>query len=135
MNRRTSIVIGLIVLGALGVASYAAYSLGTRAGAQTAAPAPESSAAAQGDKIDPKTGRRVRYWHDPMVPGQKFDKPGKSPFMDMMLVPVYADGGGDASQVAVSTRMQQDLGVRTAGVARTAMAMHAEAAGDISFNE
>src|SRR5215475_16073854 len=41
--------------------------------------------------IDPSTGKRVLYWHDPMVPGQKFDKPGKSPFMDMQLVPVYAD--------------------------------------------
>ena len=36
-------------------------------------------------------GRKVLYWHDPMVPGQRFDKPGKSPFMDMQLVPVYAD--------------------------------------------
>ena len=35
---------------------------------------------------------KVLYWHDPMVPGQRFDKPGKSPFMDMQLVPVYADG-------------------------------------------
>ena len=40
----------------------------------------------------PRRGRKVLYWHDPMVPGQRFDKPGKSPFMDMMLVPVYADG-------------------------------------------
>src|SRR5713101_6828978 len=116
MNRRTSIVIGLIVLGALGVASYAAYSLGTRAGAQTAAPAPESSAAAQGDKIDPKTGRRVRYWHDPMVPGQKFDKPGKSPFMDMQLVPVYADSNADPNSVSISAGIQQTLGVRMAEV-------------------
>ena len=36
------------------------------------------------------------YWHDPMVPGQRFDKPGKSPFMDMQLVPVYADEAGDS---------------------------------------
>ena len=28
----------------------------------------------------------VLYWYDPMVPGQRFDEPGKSPFMDMMLV-------------------------------------------------
>ena len=40
------------------------------------------------EKVDPKTGRKVLYWHDPMVPGNKFDKPGKSPFMDMQLVPV-----------------------------------------------
>jgi hypothetical protein len=31
-------------------------------------------------------GRKVLYWHDPMVPGKRFDKPGKSPFME--LVPV-----------------------------------------------
>ena len=29
------------------------------------------------------TGRKVLYWHDPMSPNQHFDKPGKSPFMDM----------------------------------------------------
>ena len=33
----------------------------------------------------------VLYWYDPMVPDQHFDKPGKSPFMDMELVPKYAD--------------------------------------------
>ena len=135
MNRRTSIVIGLIVLGALGVASYAAYSLGTRAGAQTAAPAPESSAAAQGDKIDPKTGRRVRYWHDPMVPGQKFDKPGKSPFMDMQLVPVYADEAGDEGTVAISPRVVQSLGIRTAEVVKGVLAQKVQAVGNVAYNE
>ena len=39
----------------------------------------------------PRAGKKVLYWHDPMVPGQRFDKPGKSPFMDMQLVPVYED--------------------------------------------
>ncbi|STV85365.1 copper/silver efflux system membrane fusion protein CusB [Klebsiella michiganensis] len=27
------------------------------------------------------------FWYDPMKPDTKFDKPGKSPFMDMDLVP------------------------------------------------
>ena len=44
--------------------------------------------------VDPATGRKVLYYRDPMVPGNKFDEPAKSPFMDMMLVPVYADSGG-----------------------------------------
>ena len=35
--------------------------------------------------------RQPLYWYDPMVPDQRFDKPGKSPFMDMQLVPKYAD--------------------------------------------
>ena len=31
--------------------------------------------------------QQVLYWYDPMVPDQHFEKPGKSPFMDMQLVP------------------------------------------------
>jgi hypothetical protein len=38
-----------------------------------------------------QSGRKILYWYDPMVPSQHFDKPGKSPFMDMELVPKYAD--------------------------------------------
>ena len=34
--------------------------------------------------------RKVLYWYDPMKPDQHFDKPGKSPFMDMQLVPKFA---------------------------------------------
>ena len=39
-------------------------------------------------------GRKVLYYYDPMFPNQKFEKPGKSPFMDMQLEPKYADEGG-----------------------------------------
>ena len=63
--------------------------------------------------------RRVLYWHDPMVPGSKFDKPGKSPFMDMQLVPVYADETADGG-VTISPQTIQNLGVRTAIVSRDA---------------
>src|SRR5215467_10797469 len=35
--------------------------------------------------------RKVLYWYDPMKPEVHFDKPGKSPFMDMQLVPKYAE--------------------------------------------
>ncbi|ROP59259.1 Cu(I)/Ag(I) efflux system membrane fusion protein [Enterobacter sp. BIGb0383] len=58
--------------------------------------------------------RQVLYWYDPMVPGQRFDKPGKSPFMDMQLVPRYADEIQEQGGVSVSTRQQQNLGMRTA---------------------
>ena len=37
------------------------------------------------------SGKTVLYWYDPMVADKKFDKPGKSPFMDMQLVPKYKD--------------------------------------------
>jgi Cu(I)/Ag(I) efflux system membrane fusion protein len=33
----------------------------------------------------------VLFWYDPMYPNTRFDKPGKSPFMDMDLVAKYAD--------------------------------------------
>ena len=38
-----------------------------------------------------KSERKVLYWYDPMVPTQRFDKPGKSPFMNMQLEPVYGE--------------------------------------------
>ena len=41
--------------------------------------------------VQDNSGRRVLYWYDPMVPQQRFEKPGKSPFMDMQLKPKYAD--------------------------------------------
>jgi len=38
-----------------------------------------------------QTDRIVLYWFDPMKPDMHFDKPGKSPYMDMQLVPKYDD--------------------------------------------
>ncbi|SQA96817.1 Cation efflux system protein CusB precursor [Cedecea neteri] len=57
-----------------------------------------------------ESGRKVLYWYDPMVPGQRFDKPGKSPFMDMALVPRYADEVANDGGVTVSSRQQQKPG-------------------------
>ena len=37
-------------------------------------------------------GRRVLYYHDPMHPAYKSDKPGIAPDCGMQLEPVYADG-------------------------------------------
>ena len=89
--------------------------------------------------VDPGTGSKVLYYHDPMVPGNKFDKPAKSPFMDMMLVPVYADAGAenssDDSKVTVSPRIQQNLGLRTAAVTEGALSPQVTAVGSIAFNE
>ena len=41
--------------------------------------------------VQDNSGKTVLYWYDPMVADKKFDKPGKSPFMDMQLVPKYKD--------------------------------------------
>ena len=85
-------------------------------------------------KANPKTDRTVLYWHDPMVPGHKFDKPGKSPFMDMQLVPVYADDAA-ASSVRINPGFAQTLGIRTATVRRAALASGLEAVGTVAENE
>ena len=85
--------------------------------------------------VDPVTGKKIIYYHDPMVPGNKFDKPAKSPFMDMMLVPVYADSDSDGSQVTVSPRIQQNLGVRTAAVTEGTLSPQVSTVGNIAFNE
>jgi membrane fusion protein, copper/silver efflux system len=87
--------------------------------------------------IDPVTGKKIIYYHDPMVPGNKFDKPAKSPFMDMMLVPVYSDGeaGSDGSKVTVSPRIQQNLGVRSAEVTEGVLSPQVSTVGNIAFNE
>jgi len=79
-------------------------------------------------------GRTVLYWHDPMVPGQRFDKPGKSPFMDMQLVPVYADSA-PSSGVQVSAAVQQNLGIRYATVRRATVSSAFNAIGAVQFDE
>jgi membrane fusion protein, copper/silver efflux system len=64
------------------------------------------------------SGKTVKYWYDPMVPTQRFDKPGKSPFMDMQLEPKYANeaSNGEEGGVAISSQTAQNLGVRVAQV-------------------
>ena len=79
----------------------------------------------------------VLYWYDPMVPLQRFDKPGKSPFMDMELVPKYADAepAGAAAGMRIDPRLSQNLGMRLATVKRIPLATQIAATGIIGFNE
>jgi hypothetical protein len=78
--------------------------------------------------------RKVLYWYDPMVPTQKFDQPGKSPFMDMQLVPRYADEA-QAGGVSVSPQAQQSLGLRLATVEQRSIASSIEVLGTVQLNE
>ena len=112
-----------LVVGSFGAGRHTASSMGP---AVTASPQPAPGVA--GD------GRQILYWHDPMVPAQRFDKPGKSPFMDMQLVPVYAEQAGSAG-VRVSAAVQQSLGLRTATVKRADVASSFDALGTVQFDE
>lgn len=66
--------------------------------------------------VQDDSGKTVLFWYDPMAPTQKFDKPGKSPFMDMMLEPKYAEAESQGNGVAISSQTLQNLGVRLARV-------------------
>ncbi len=98
----------------------------------TPADQPASSSAAPAQ--DP-SGKTILYWYDPMVPQQRFDKPGKSPFMDMELVPKYADDAGSESTVAIDPRVAQNLGVRTAAATTGSVERRIEAVGSVVWNE
>ena len=132
----------LVAACAIGLVAYGGYWFGMNRGMQMATPMASGKAATtasgdmQGpDSAAPATDKKVLYWHDPMVPGRKFDKPGKSPFMDMQLVPVFADGGGDEGSVTISPRVQQNLGVRTAEVTKGSITQKLEAVGNVAYNE
>lgn len=95
---------------ALGAAALALLLLGGAAGywfAQRGNPAASAPPAA--------AERQVLYWYDPMAPDKHFDRPGKSPFMDMQLVPKYADEVA-AAGVRIDAGLRQNVGIRTAQV-------------------
>ena len=83
--------------------------------------------------VTPDKGEAL-YWYDPMYPQQKFDQPGKSPFMDMQLVPRYADEGGDSAAVTIDSSITQNLGMRLAPVTRGTLSNSLEAVGNLTFN-
>ncbi|WP_431273210.1 efflux RND transporter periplasmic adaptor subunit [Variovorax ureilyticus] len=157
------LLIGPAAAGVLGAAGYGIYAIGLQRGmnmagpnttaagsesspAAAAAPAPANesgedatrrhiAAGLKAGDIDPANGKKILYYQDPMVPGNRFDKPAKSPFMDMMMSPVYAGGDGDQNNVTVSPRVQQNLGVRTAVVSEGTLSPQVAAVGSIAFNE
>ncbi len=120
----------LIALAAAGLGASAGYWLAAGRSAPTAATAATAvaPAAVQGE-------RRVLYWYDPMAPAQHFDKPGKSPFMDMALLPKYADEGGDAAAVTIDPGVSQNLAIRLAKVERGRLEQAVEAAANVVFND
>jgi Cu(I)/Ag(I) efflux system membrane fusion protein len=97
-------------------------------GRMTSPPAATAPAPAQAE------GRKVLYWYDPMSPAQHFDKPGKSPFMDMQLVAKYADEAPGAAGVQIDPARAQNLGVRVASVERGTLPSGLTATGVLDFD-
>jgi len=70
-------------------------------------------------KATQESKRKILYWTDPMIPGLKSDKPGKSP-MDMDMVPVYEDEAtvDNGTSITIRPEIIQNLGVRSYTVTR-----------------
>jgi len=83
----------------------------------------------------PEEDKEVLYWYDPMYPQQKFDKPGKSPFMDMDLVPRYAEERGNGASMSIDPSVTQNLGMRLATATRESISQSLEATGALMFDE
>ena len=127
MNRHQLTFLAVVAAAILVVAGFYTGRRTASSDSSAMAPSTTASGAAPSD-------RKILYWHDPMVPAQRFDKPGKSPFMDMQLVPVYADQAGTTS-VNVSPSVQQNLGLRTATVKRADVSSSFDAVGTVQFDE
>lgn len=85
----------------------------------------------------PAEGKAL-YWYDPMAPAQHFDKPGKSPFMDMQLVPKYADTADKSSAdngVHVDASMVQNLAIRFATVSQGQVDTRINAVANVVLND
>ncbi|MGC2030040.1 MAG: efflux RND transporter periplasmic adaptor subunit [Steroidobacteraceae bacterium] len=98
------------------------------------------------DREAPPTNKTVTqdapsYWYDPMHPTKHFDKPGKSPFMDMQLVPKYADqatsggSGTPTSSIEIDPRVVQTLGIRLATVEQGSFARVVDTVGLVAVDE
>lgn len=81
--------------------------------------------------------RKVLFWYDPMKPDVKFDKPGKSPFMDMDLVPKYADENDDKSGagIRIDPTQVQNLGLKTQKVTRGTLNYSQTIPANVSYND
>jgi len=126
-----SLIVGAIVLG-LGLLKYG-HTEKAKAGATAGAP---SSARAQ----DTTKDLQPIYWYDPMVPEKHFDKPGKSPFMDMQLLARYPDDAtgstsAHAGSIAIDPRVVQNLGVRLGVVEPGTFARAVDTVGVVAVDE
>lgn len=102
----------------------------TMAAADTATTSADNAMA----PTDTSAEREALYWYDPMFPQHRFDKAGTSPFMDMELVPKYADESGASTTVRIDPRIAQNLGVRLATVSEGPIPNKLDAVGTIAYN-
>ena len=87
--------------------------------------------------VDPKTGKKIKYWAAPMDPTYIRNEPGKSP-MGMDLVPVYEEAGEEkepSSTIRIDPVTQQNMGVRLGRVQKKALSKTIRTFGTITTDE
>jgi Cu(I)/Ag(I) efflux system membrane fusion protein/cobalt-zinc-cadmium efflux system membrane fusion protein len=87
--------------------------------------------------IDPKTGKKIKYWVAPMDPTYIRDEPGKSP-MGMDLKPVYEEEGEEkepTSTIQIDPVTMQNMGVRLGRVQQKTLVKYIRTVGNITFDE
>lgn len=104
------------------VAGAGGYGL-ARLGQPSAAPAPQAKGAE----------RKILYWHDPMLPAERYPGPGKSS-MGMDLIPKYAEETNEAG-VRIDPAALQNLGGRVVAVTRGTVPSGLTATGVVDFNQ
>ena len=139
MRRVLLITFTLLIISALiGIVGWLAHER-SRSQISTAT-AKEDTAAEKGLKsgmIDPKTGKKIKYWVAPMDPTYVRKEPGKSP-MGMDLVPVYEEVGEDKepeSVIRIDPVTMQNMGVRLGRVKRKPLVKTVRAYGNITYDE
>ena len=96
-------------------------------------PAAQQAGPQAGQTAANPTERKVLFWYDPMYPGTQFDKPGKSPFMDMDLVPRYADENQGVG-IRIDPAQVQNLAVRTVKVEYGTLSFARDIPANVEFN-
>ena len=107
------------------VAGGAGYWLGQRGGA-----ASEASSA--------RSGPKILYWYDPMVPAEHYDNPDSLSSMGMKTIPKYADEAAGQNMIAgvsIDPAARQNLGIRVVRAEMGALPSALTVNGTIDFNQ
>ena len=124
--------LGIILLFTVSIGAAGGYLVATRYGMTTG----HAAATAQQPPATPQQKeKKALYWYDPMQPQQHFDKPGKSPSMDMELLPQYAEEMDTGNSIRIDPALTQNIGMRFATVTRGTYAVEINAVGTLTYNE
>ena len=113
------------IMAAVLIAGGGGYWLGQRGGSATEASPGQS-------------GRKILYWHDPMVPQEHYDNPDSLSSMGMKTQPKYADdnaAAGGVPGVTIDPAAMQNLGIRIVPVQIGSLSATLSVTGSIDFNQ